>query len=113
MILPSTLSESIEMARSSIRQVNPLIDSSHHLRNAERALLGIANWIQMTSPIQTAIDRTLEAITPLYRLHNSVVLDPARLDAPKAEFSARVDTLATALRTAKPSDEAKALGLDW
>lgn len=113
MILPSTLSDPIEMARNSIRQVNPLIDSSHHLRNAERSLLGIANWVEMTATIQAAVDRALEAITPLYRLHNSVVLDPSRLDAPKAEFNARVDSLAAALLISKPSDEANALGLGW
>ena len=113
MILPQTLLEPIEIARSSIQQVNPVIDSSHHLRNAERALLGIANWIEMTSPIQAALGYALEAITPLYRLHSSVLLDPSRLDAPKAEFNARLDKLVFALRTAKPSDEAKALTLDW
>lgn len=113
MILPSTLSESLEVARSSIRQVHPHIDSSHQLRNAERALLGIANWVQMTLEIQTAIDHGLAAITPFYRLGNSVVIDPAHLDVPKAEFNARVDKLATVLGSAKPSDEAKVLGLDW
>lgn len=113
MILPSTLSDPIELARTSIRQVNPLIDSSHHLRNAERSLLGIASWVEMTAAIQAAIDHAIEAIAPLYHLHNSVVLAPSRLDAPKAEFNARVDGLARALVAAKPSDEANALGLGW
>lgn len=113
MILPSTLSDPIETARASIRQVNPILDGRHHLHNAEGQLAGIRQWVVTTPAIEIAIQQALQAITPLYKLHNSVSVDATHLEEPKAEFNRRVDGLVIALSAAKANEEANALGLGW